>query len=162
MFKIKITTNQSKIGKAFTKVHLAMVRNKTPLQIIYPEYSLEYGIGGSLIILGSKEELLNLNLQSGGDYIVSEVSEANNNDMLFSFKRKHEKINNARIRRAVKRAKERGEVIDEKEYRKNMLRKTLSLPFLSIPSASTGQHFKLFVERVDFKEITPDFYGMVK
>jgi len=162
MYKITVKTSQAKIAKAFSEIHIKMWTNQTPLQITYPEYSIELGIGRVLNVLGLKSELEALNLKSGGDYVVSKILPVTNDDIEFSFKRKQEKINNSRIKRAIKRAIERGENINEKEYRKNMMRKTLNLPFLSIKSNSNGNFFKLFIEKVEFIEVEPDYYGMIK
>ena len=162
MYKITIKTSQNKIARAFSKVHFKMWTNQTPLQITFPEYSLEEGIGRVLTVLGSESELKDLDLKTGGDYVVSEISPVKDEDIVYSYKRKNEKINNSRINRAIKRAIARGETVNKKEFRKQMLKSSLKLPFLSIKSNSNGNYFKLFVERIPFKDITPDYYGMVK
>ena len=164
MKKITLKLNTpGDIGFAMKTLHLKMVENNTPLTIVFPEYDKSIPmIGSKVIILGSNTELLALNLVNNDSYRVGALSEISESDIRYSYKRKHEVLNSSKIRRIIKRANSRGDDVSLSSLRRKMMNGTLSLPFISILSESTKQHFKIFIEEVDFEKKKPSFYGLAK
>jgi len=161
--------NQSMFNKLFKLVHYGLVNalsdSKSNIGITFPEYDMEHHTLGNVIrLIGSKPNLIIFSafksLTLLGDYItISDIVGVPDTTTFVRFKRIPE-VNNSKLRRLASKKAVRENISYTDaiiQYKKAL--KFIKSPFITLPSDSTKQYFKLFIDKEFVDEYVDDGFS---